>query len=242
MESAHYQIHPDRVIPGKKVKLDYLLCQICNNLIWQPEKCSTCKSHFCRFCISFSLLKDRKCSACLNEYIKSPPDHYLIEDLSDLNVKCVYSFNGCNRIVNYEKITHHEKDCIYKEIICEECNTKILKKYYHTHIIICKNAFSGKNFFLDCTQIINYYQDKFNKIEKDNLEDITMIRKNFKDIAQQKEDSINKMLMTIQKQHKQLEEIANEYNINRTFIGNNNNINIAESLNKSEDKINCNFI
>jgi hypothetical protein len=234
MDSSHYQIHTDRVISTNNVNVDYLLCGICKNILWSPEKCKDCKLHFCKFCISFSLLKCKKCPSCMNEYITTPADHYLLEDLSELQIRCVYSYNGCAKIVHYDQVIQHEADCIYRERMCEECNTKILKKYYHTHIILCKNALSN-SLYLDCNQIISYYQDKFNKLEIENLDDIAGLKKYFFETSTVKEETLNKLLTTLQKQHKQLEELISE---NNTMDVNN----ISESMNKSGEKINCNFL
>jgi len=140
MDSLHYQIHTDRVIPSEKIKVEYLTCFLCKNILWQPEKCEECNTHFCKYCKKFSLLKSKKCPSCLCEYISKSADFYLNEDLKDLVIKCIYSMNGCNKAVEYDLLQNHENDCIYNEQICEECNKKILKKNYHTHIILCKNS------------------------------------------------------------------------------------------------------
>jgi hypothetical protein len=237
MDSSHYQIHSDRVLTSKKVVLDFLLCGLCKNLLWQAEKCVSCRSHFCKFCVSFSLLKSKKCPTCMNEYIKGPPDHFLVEDLKELFIRCVFSFNGCTKVVPYDEITQHEGECIYRERVCEECNSKILKKYYHTHIILCKNSIAN-NLFIDTNQIISYYQDKLIKIEKENNDDLANLKKYFSEAYVQKEENITKLVDTIHKQHKILEELVME--LNNSNNSNNNNVN--ESIIKSGEKITCNFI
>ena len=126
MESFHYQIHTERVIPSNKIKIEYLICFLCSQILCQPEKCEDCDTHFCKYCIKFSLLKCKKCPSCLCDYNSKPPDFYLNEDLKELVLKCIFSFNGCNKAVEYDLIQNHENECIYKEQICDECNQKIL--------------------------------------------------------------------------------------------------------------------
>jgi hypothetical protein len=209
MESLHYQINTDRVIPSEKIKIEYLTCFLCKNILWQPEKCAECNIHSCKYCIKFSLLKTKKCPSCLCDYNSKSADFYLNEDLKDLVIKCIYSFNGCNKAVEYDLIQKHENECIYKEQICEECNKKILKKNYHTHIILCKNSVSN-NLQIDYGQIIFYFKDKLNKIDRENTEDLEKIKKNFVDVYNQKMQILNSLLEKLEKQQNILEEIAAE--------------------------------
>ena len=232
MESSHYQLHSDRVKFDEKLRMVYLSCGICKNILWEPEKCEYCKTHFCRFCITFSLLKSKKCASCINEYKRSNPDYFLLEDLKDIILNCIYNYNGCTKSVNYDHIKSHEEECVYKEIVCEECNIKVLKKYYHTHIIICKNKVSN-DLFIDCKQIITYYQEKLNKLENENLTDIENLKKSYYEAFNQKEETINKLLKTIQRQHLMLEEICKSKE--RLLFQN-------EEFSKIGNKINCNFI
>ena len=103
MDSSHYQVHSDRIIPKNNIKPEFLSCNICKNILWQPEKCKDCHTHYCRFCILFSLLKSKKCPTCFSEYTSKSPDTFLLEDLTDLNVKCFYSYNCDKKIVTYIK-------------------------------------------------------------------------------------------------------------------------------------------
>ena len=232
MESSHYQLHLDRVKTDEKLRMDYLLCGICKNILWDPEKCEYCKTHFCRFCITFSLLKSKKCPSCINEYKRGNSDYFLLEDLKDIVTNCIFSFNGCTKTIKYDQIKLHEEECIYKEKVCEECNSKVLKKYYHTHIIICKNNVSN-DLLIDCKQIITYYQEKLNKLEKENLLDIENLKKTYSEAFYQKEDTINKLLKTIQRQHQVLEDICKSKE---------KLVYQSEENSKIGNKINCNFI
>jgi hypothetical protein len=209
MELGHYQLHTDRVISNQKVNVDYLSCFLCKNILWQPEKCNDCSTHFCRFCIRFSLLKSRKCPTCLNEYYPVSPDHYLVEDLNNLQVKCVHTYSGCNKILVYKSMSEHENECIYKEKVCEECNTKILKKSYHTHIVLCKNSVS-QYLAIDFHQIVMYFQEKLEKLQKENMEEIDKLKKTFVDVYTQKEIHLGELLQKLEKQKKLLEEILND--------------------------------
>jgi hypothetical protein len=209
MDSSHYRIQMDCVIPKYNINLNYLLCNFCKNVLWQPEKCRECHTHFCRFCIAFCLLKSKKCPNCLLEYNPKSPDTFLKEDLKDLNLKCFYNSNGCNKIIQYEMILKHKGECVYKEINCEECNKKIISKNYHSHIIICKNSLPD-NMKIDYSQILVYFKDKLEKIDKENRDDLEKLKKNFRDIISQKEAVLGKLLDNIHKQTKNLEDIVLE--------------------------------
>lgn len=209
MDSSHYQIHTSRVIPQANVKVEFLSCFICKNILWQPEKCRECHTHFCRFCIVFSLLKSKKCPCCCNEYFSKTPDTFLIQDLNDLYIKCFYTYNGCSQSLKYTEILSHEIECIYKEQTCEECNKKILKKNYHTHIVLCKNSVP-LNIKIDYPQVLNYFKDKLEKVEKENLEDIEKIKKAFQETLMQKDNILQNLLTKMEKQTRLLEEIAVE--------------------------------
>lgn len=207
--TSHYQIHSDRALINTKIKVEYLLCQICRSVLWQPEKCQQCQSHFCKFCIRFSLLKSKKCPCCLVDYSSSNPDHYLVIDLNELILKCIYTYNGCNKCLSYKEIIEHENLCIYKEKVCEECNKKILIKDYHPHIIICKNSISNV-FSIDFNQILGYFQEKLNKVEKENKEELSKLKKTYEEIFTQKEVVLTNLLNKMNNQQKIIEELVNE--------------------------------
>lgn len=209
MDTSHYQILLDRVVPKQNININFLLCNICSNILWQPEKCKGCQTHFCRFCILFSLLKSKKCPNCFVDYSPKSPDTFLVEDLEDLQIKCLYYYNGCNIIQNYGLIFKHENECIFKEITCEECNQKILKKFYHTHIILCKNTIP-ENLSIDVRQIVYYFKEKLEKIELENIDELEKLKKYFYELYTNKEEKLNNLIAKMERQTKQFEEIFDE--------------------------------
>jgi hypothetical protein len=209
MENSHYQLATRRIEENPKLKLEYLLCMLCKNTLWVPEKCRGCNTHFCKFCIEFHRLKTKNCPMCGFEYIRTIADHFLNEDLNSLKVKCIYNFNGCNKIMDYQSVRSHEEECVYKEKLCEECNSKILKKNYHTHIVLCKESLTD-NLTIDMNQIIIYFQEKLEKLEKENIDDIERLRKIFFDSYEQKESTIRKLLSKMEHQQHTIEEIVKE--------------------------------
>jgi hypothetical protein len=215
MDSNHYLIHPNRAIKTPSIKIDYLCCNLCGNILWQPEKCKSCHSHFCKFCIVFSLLKTKKCLQCLNEYNPSSPDSFLVEDLDELQITCLNSIHGCSVSNKYSSIQKHENECIYREVNCPDCNTKILKKDFHTHIIICKSIIPN-NFFIDFRQVIIYFNDKLGKLENDNLTDLEKLRKGFSETLSQNELKLQNIFLKMEKQKKQIEDIIYEREKNKS--------------------------
>jgi len=209
MNSSHYHIHSDRILINENFNIQFILCKICKNVLWEPEKCIDCQIHFCKFCILFHLLKSKKCPNCLLEYSSKSPDTFLLEDLNDIGVKCIYSYNGCNKILKYESIRNHENLCIYKELSCEECGHTILKKNYYSHIILCKNTYP-KDIKIDYSQIIIYFQGILQKIENDNCVQLESIKMNFNEMYAQKEKNLQNLILTMEKQRKILEEFGIE--------------------------------
>lgn len=208
MEKSHYLLNRDRLTIDTKVEINYLLCEICQNILYEPEKCKSCSSHFCKFCIHFSQLKCKNCPVCHEIYVSDPPDSFLYSDLLELKVKCIHSINGCTKFINYSDIFSHEENCIYKEKTCEECNAKILKKNYHTHIILCKNSLEN-NLLVDYNQIINYFNEKLNKIEQENLLEIEKAKKQYEETLSKKEEALNLLISKMEKQQLVLEELVN---------------------------------
>jgi hypothetical protein len=209
MDSNHYLIHPARVIKTPGLKIDFLCCILCGNIIWQPEKCKFCHTHFCKFCIVFSLLKTKKCLQCLNEYNPSSPDSFLVEDLKELQIICQNKIHGCNASNKYTTILKHESDCIYREINCQDCNNKILKKDFHTHMIICKSILP-KDFFIDYRQVIVYFNDKLEKVENENLVNLEKLKKSLTETLSQNELKLQNIFLKMEKQKKQVEDLIYE--------------------------------
>jgi hypothetical protein len=208
MDASHYQISSERVVPKPHINVNLLTCMLCKNILWHPEKCRDCQTHFCRFCIVFSCLKTKKCPECLTDiYCSKSPDSYLIEDLSELQVKCFYSYNGCTAVLRYPQVIIHEVECIYKEIPCEDCGKKILKKNYHTHIVLCKNSVAENGFNIDYRQVIVYFQEKLERIEREGLDELERLKKNFSDAYSQKQTTINNLISKMDQQRKLLEDI-----------------------------------
>jgi hypothetical protein len=210
MDASHYQINSERIIPKPHININFLLCALCNNILWQPEKCRECHTHFCRFCIVFSCLKSKKCPECRQDYSSKSPDSYLVEDLAELQVKCFYSYNGCTQVLRYPQVTVHEAECVYKEMPCEECGKKILKKNYHTHIVLCKNSVAENGLNIDYRQIIVYFQEKLERIEREGQDELERLKKNFSDAYSQKQTTISNLIAKMDKQRKLLEDIMIE--------------------------------
>ena len=135
----------DNVI-GNNDLFDYL-CPICYNILKNPKKCSLAQnSHsFCQECIDKYLEESDNCPICKN-YFEYRPNTEIEKLLKKLVFKCIYSKEGCTKILNYTEYFNHINECEYKNIIYE-CKVE-------------KFNFTKKN-FVKCS-----YQGNIKEIEK----------------------------------------------------------------------------
>lgn len=96
---------------------NFVMCEMCFS---QTPKCTLSTTHR-NNCVIV-------CNYCMNE-CKS---HKIKEHLNNKCEKYTYKCNQCNKqIPMYKKIAHPEQSCDTK---CDKCGTKILIKYYETHL------------------------------------------------------------------------------------------------------------
>ncbi|KAL4508211.1 hypothetical protein ABPG72_021584 [Tetrahymena utriculariae] len=92
----------------------YLLCQKCKNILWNPKKCKTCKKHSCLKCFE----SIQRCSYCPNRpnnsLIIKEPEELCVGQLKDLQIYCPFQKRGCKSIVEYKQFEEHVNECNFR--------------------------------------------------------------------------------------------------------------------------------
>ncbi|EAR95781.2 PX-domain protein (macronuclear) [Tetrahymena thermophila SB210] len=92
----------------------YLLCQKCKNILWNPKKCKTCKKHSCLKCFE----SVQRCSFCpiaaSNSLIIKEPEEFCVGLLKDLQVYCPFQKRGCKSLVEYKLFEQHVNECNFR--------------------------------------------------------------------------------------------------------------------------------
>lgn len=158
-------------------RFDRLLCSICQNILFNPCRCSQCSMHYCKSCISLWLEKSSTCPHCRQPLKIDRFEKTLKEDLDDLIFKCKLEVSGCTERINYESIEKHEKCCPFEVIKCSFCEITNFRAQIKEHEQVCEmrqiNCECCKGSIHHSSikdhQII-CYRNRYKEIEKDLLD------------------------------------------------------------------------
>ncbi|EAS02296.2 PX-domain protein (macronuclear) [Tetrahymena thermophila SB210] len=91
-------------------------CDICTDILWEPDECSVCKKNYCRKCIRSCIQVCENCPNC-SQIFKSSKTHPIVySTLCSSRFKCLFSKDyGCKEIVEYEKFLKHANNCLYRK-------------------------------------------------------------------------------------------------------------------------------
>ncbi|CAF0858105.1 unnamed protein product [Adineta steineri] len=204
----------DRVVDNDRTFKEYS-CQICQNLLWKPNSCSSCHRILCEKCMQKwfeNPLNRNSCPFCskLSEY---KPCSFLAQlMLSHLRIRCRNEKLGCKQILPYKQLEHHETaNCQYLSEQCVRCNQLILRSKLVDHqqrseqciscpikCTICKNSFEGIDFqehFTEC------YQQKIDQLNTNIYCDSNMGR----DIPDNEQIAPNSSLIYLEKSYDNIE-------------------------------------
>ena len=124
-----YQLTKERLLISKSEKIsETIICTICKNILLNPHTCDECLNTFCQICIT-KITKEKKTCVCgqNEEKIKKAPK-LILDMLSKKRFFCYNKKEGCEKILEYEKIQNHEKTCEFRLVNCKNKNCQILKK------------------------------------------------------------------------------------------------------------------
>lgn len=122
------------------------VCSICFGVFFDPVQ-DKCEHLFCRDCIFGWLEKNDathltgRCPLCLDQIAWAdmrPASRIVKSLLSNLEIRCKFKEHGCARLVKYDLINDHERDCKFR-LLPKGCgatliNSQGLSQDYTTHL------------------------------------------------------------------------------------------------------------
>lgn len=106
-------VETERVINQEAVNED-IKCRICHGILMRPLECMSCENCFCLTCLQKWVQEAGSCPfKCKGELeFKTKPHKVIRNMLSQLKLTCKNKNDGCNQIINYDKLELHEEvDC-----------------------------------------------------------------------------------------------------------------------------------
>lgn len=121
---------------------DYLMCNICREVVRDPINLETCPHLYCRKCILG--VKNRQCPSCRvifpNKPLAGIP--FLTQMIFDKKIKCIYQEKGCEWIgvlgTDDRTLNDHLEKCEWGGFEpCPQCSKKVQKASMEDHMKIC---------------------------------------------------------------------------------------------------------
>ena len=140
MKPKIYIVDTERIV-NQDLFSEELKCRICHGVLMNPLECNFCENCFCMNCLQKWLQESGKCPfKCDGEPDFKMKPHKIIRNmLSKLKLKCRNQENGCNLIIDYEKLeVHEEVDCQFEMYECPEvefgCTAKMKRSEIEKHL------------------------------------------------------------------------------------------------------------
>ena len=106
---------------------DELKCPLCCGVLQDPIQSQKCEHAFCQKCINEWLKNSKTCPIDENSLCSEqlePIPRIVRNIINHLKVKCDFSAEGCNSIVNLEDLETHKKTCSFNSEISIPCEKK----------------------------------------------------------------------------------------------------------------------
>eukprot|EP00494_Astrolonche_serrata_P028136 UN28401 len=125
----------DAVEESWKMMINNLLCQICNDVLEDPEFLE-CGHTFCCHCIP--KFQDKLCPLCRKPFANTKPNFSSKDLLSMVSCTCEYEPNGCPGKIPLSKKKDHFMKCDFKSLACnfDGCNETFLQKRIRINIMM----------------------------------------------------------------------------------------------------------
>ena len=156
-----YMVESERVI-NQDAFSEELKCRICHGVLMSPLECNQCENCFCMSCLQKWLKESGTCPfKCNGEPDFKMKPHKIIRNmLSKLKLRCRNTENGCEDVIDYEKLEIHEEvECLYEMYDCPEkefgCKERMKRgmidkhlrescQYAHIECMYCHNKYLKK--------------------------------------------------------------------------------------------------
>ena len=85
-----------------------LVCVVCENCVWMPRRCSSCRVYVCSNCIyPMNTNNNNKCPCCKEKFQSKPIHKSVWNYLSQLKFSC----SDCKNTFNFNDALNHMKYC-----------------------------------------------------------------------------------------------------------------------------------
>ncbi|CAK61777.1 unnamed protein product (macronuclear) [Paramecium tetraurelia] len=174
----------------------FLLCQICQQLVFKPQECESCQKIFCLYCLQkwMSICNNETCPSHCKQYKIRKPHQIVTNAINQILVRC--GNNGCSEQMIMGNLETHIKICqkVHKPNLfeqkqdtnhglfddyCQKCNTKYsqfcqhdcIKKHFNNFKIKLKKLLSDNLFerVSQCEKQQNNLGDPQNGIKQPQL-------------------------------------------------------------------------
>jgi hypothetical protein len=135
------ELMEEHIIDSSKF-IDANLCIICRKLVYTPVCCSNCEGGvFCLNCIEEYVQKNDHCftQKCKTFSQKNIP-RIIAQLFDELKFSCIYSYRGCQQIINYSNFLPHADICEYGFEKCKFCGLEMKIEEIENHIHACDLA------------------------------------------------------------------------------------------------------
>ncbi|CAD8196409.1 unnamed protein product [Paramecium octaurelia] len=186
----------------------FLLCQICQSLVYKPQECESCQKIFCLYCLQrwMSICNNETCPSHCKQYKIRKPHQIVTNAINQLLVRC--GNKDCSEQMKMENLENH---------------TKICQKADRSTNIFEKKQDTKDGLFDDYCQKCNTKYSYFCQHDciKSLVEKIQDMEKNFQLFQKQTIKTISDLLERVPQCEKQQKNLGDQQNYNKQpYLGN----------------------
>ena len=116
-------------------------CRICLQVLDDPIECQECRSLFCSACINAYNATQRRPSCVMRCKVNFKPAHWSVKSLlNELQLTCNNTERGCTKVLSYESMKKHIKECDFGWVACSakpDCTVEGLRSEMKVHDDLC---------------------------------------------------------------------------------------------------------
>jgi hypothetical protein len=86
----------DRIQNSATVKMNYVQCPICHNILWNPIACQMCEKSYCSTCLrKWFNAQPGKCPNRCQKFVERKCLGIMVQLLAEIQLACIYKPTGC---------------------------------------------------------------------------------------------------------------------------------------------------